>query len=47
MGEVKEFEVETREELASHLKLKKEYADRTAAAESKIAAEAKSNEEKK
>ncbi len=49
LGNVKEFEASTRKELEAHLKLKKEVADRTAAAEAKIAAENKvtANEEDK
>ncbi|WP_026966217.1 outer membrane protein assembly factor BamD [Algoriphagus terrigena] len=55
MGDVKEYESDTRKELDAHLKLKKEYADRNAAAqakiaadaEAKVAAETKSNEENK
>lgn len=41
LGEVKEFEIETKEELDAHLKLKKEYADRAAAAEAKVITESK------
>lgn len=44
MGKVKGFETETKEELDSHLKLKKEYADRTAEAEARIAAQSKSSD---
>lgn len=55
IGEVKKFEGSTRKELEAHLKQKKEVAERTAAAEAKIAADAaakvaaepKSNDEKK
>ena len=47
IGEVKEFEAETRKELETHMKLKSEQAERLAAAEAKVAAESKSNEEKK
>lgn len=44
IGRVKGFEANTRKELDSHLKLKKEYAERTAAA---ALAEAKANEDEK
>jgi outer membrane protein assembly factor BamD len=44
MGKVKGFETETKEELDSHLKLKKQYAERTAEAEARIAAQSKSSD---
>lgn len=47
LGDVKEFEGDTRKELDSHFKLKKEIAERTAAAEAKIISESKSNDEDK
>lgn len=45
IGEVKKFEAETRKELDSHMKLKKEQAERLAAAEAKVAAESAPKEE--
>ncbi|MBA4299045.1 outer membrane protein assembly factor BamD [Algoriphagus alkaliphilus] len=45
IGKVKGFEADTRKELDAHLKLKKEYAERTAAAEAKALSEAKANED--
>jgi outer membrane protein assembly factor BamD len=45
LGKVKGFEADTRKELDAHLKLKKEYAERTAAAEAKALSEAKANED--
>jgi outer membrane protein assembly factor BamD len=45
IGKVKGFEADTRKELDSHLKLKKEYAERTAAAEAKALSEAKATED--
>lgn len=47
IAEVKGFENDTRKELDSHLKLKKEYADKAAAEEAKVTAETKSKEENK
>lgn len=45
LSEVKDFESDTRVELGSHLKLKKEYAERTAAAEAKALTEVKEVED--
>lgn len=45
MSKVKDFEGETREELDSHLKLKKEYAERAAAAQAKVVTEVKDKED--
>lgn len=45
IGEVKKYETETRTELETHLKLKKEYADKAAADEAKVAADAKAGEQ--
>ncbi|HSF56112.1 MAG TPA: outer membrane protein assembly factor BamD [Algoriphagus sp.] len=47
LADVKEFESDTRKELDSHLKLKKELADRNAAAQAKVVSESKTNEEDK
>jgi outer membrane protein assembly factor BamD len=47
MGKVKDFEGETRLELESHLKLKKEYADNAAAAEAKALSQIKTIEDNK
>ncbi len=44
IGKVKDFESDTRKELDSHLKLKSEYAERTAEAEAKALSEAKTVE---
>lgn len=45
IGKVKDFEADTRQELEAHLKLKKEFAERNAAAEAKALSEAKAAEE--
>lgn len=45
LGKVKDYETSTIKELDSHLKLKKEYAERTAAEEAKALSEAKKVEE--
>ena len=45
LAEVKGFENDTRKELDSHLKLKKEYADKAAAEEAKVVADTKSKEQ--
>ncbi|OOG78425.1 outer membrane protein assembly factor BamD [Algoriphagus sp. A40] len=47
LGEVQEYEIDTKKELESYHKLKKEIADRTAAAEAKVVSESKSNTENK
>lgn len=45
MGKVKDFESETRAEMEAHLKLKKQYAEQTAAAEAKVVSESKAKED--